>query len=147
MFCKITIEHISEQVLSVRKVLIFDLVSLIEMGLFRLCIFPDVSFNTLCLERNHTLLSYQVCGYRVVKIYYFIMNLFYFIIYLPLSLIVINLIRCLSVLLIFLVKVTVFTFIDFLVAFPVLISMISVLIFIVYYFLLTLGFIFKIFLG
>lgn len=102
MFCKITIEHISEQVLSVRKVLIIDLISLIEMGLFRLYIFPDVSFNTLCLARNHTLLSYQVCGYRVVKIHYFIMNLFYFIIYLPLSLIVINLVRCLSVLLILL---------------------------------------------
>lgn len=102
MFCKITIEHISEQVLSARKVLIIDLVSLIKMGLFRLHIFPDVSFNTLCLARNHTLLSYQVCGYRVVKKYHFIMNLFYFIIYLPLSLIVTNLARCLSVLLIFL---------------------------------------------
>lgn len=67
MFCKITSEHINEQMLSVRKVLIIDLISLIEMGLFRLCVFHDVSFNTLCLARNQTLLSYQFCGYRVVK--------------------------------------------------------------------------------
>lgn len=78
MFCKIAIEHISEQVLSARKVLIIDLVSLIKMGLFRLHIFPDVSFNTLCLARNHTLLSYQVCGYRVVKkvLFYYELILF-----------------------------------------------------------------------